>query len=61
MYEFWSSMNNNNFWIVDMPRYAMIVFVLFNAIAMFAPSPWIWKEACKTEETLVTIPVLVLL
>ena len=29
-------MNNNNFWIVDMPRYAMIVFVLFNAIAMLA-------------------------
>lgn len=27
-------MSKKNFWIIDMPRYSMIIFVLFNAIAM---------------------------
>ena len=27
-------MSKKNFWIIDMPKYSMIIFVLFNAIAM---------------------------
>ena len=29
-------MFKKNFWIIEMPRYSMIVFVLFNAIAMLS-------------------------
>ena len=29
-------MFKKNFWIIEMPRYSMIVFVLFNTIAMLS-------------------------